>query len=408
MTAHRQIGLLLALALVVSACGDNGAATTTTAAPTTTAPAPTTTAEPPTTTEPPPISASIEVSMEGDDGAAAVVRTLYAWVGDRTLPIPAAPGGLLDVLADVHPTVDMTVEAVLHSADIEGGRIAVVTADSDVVLLADEGSGWRVVGGHLARFGVGPWYGATVRHVLILGTDKNIGSYQPVYRADSIHLLSANVDRGAGNVLGFPRDSWVEASYGMDKFTHVNALSDRNSEEMVEIAERLSGLEIDGYIVTGFGGFMSLVDAFGGVVVDVPYGMAEPKSNAFLSKGIQRLFGEKALGFSRNRRINGGDFTRSRHQGMVILGALDGVLEGDITDVPIVLGILQDYTWTNLSLGDLLNLAVIAFEMDPTRVTNTVLAGTTGIATGGAAVVFLDEDSNAEVFADLEDGVIDG
>ncbi|MDP2622346.1 MAG: hypothetical protein Q8Q29_00940, partial [Actinomycetota bacterium] len=96
MTAHRPIGLLLALALVVSACGDDGAATTTTAALTTTTPAPSTTESP---TDPPPIRASIGVSMEGDDGAVAAVRALYAWIGDRTLPTPAAPGGLLDVLA---------------------------------------------------------------------------------------------------------------------------------------------------------------------------------------------------------------------------------------------------------------------------------------------------------------------
>jgi len=345
--------------------------------------------------------------MEGDDGALAAVQALYGWIGDRSLATPEAPGRLLDLLADVHPTVDMTVEAVLHAADVEGGSVAVVTADEDVVLLADEGSGWEVVGGHLARFGVEPWYGSNVRHVLIIGTDKNRGSFQPVYRADSIHILSANAQRGAGSVLGFPRDSWVEYSMGMDRFSSVNARSETHSEEMVEIAERLSGFEIDGYIVTGFGGFMSLVNAFGGVVVDVPFGMAEPKSNAFLSKGVQRLFGADALGFSRNRRITGGDFTRSKHQGVVILGALDGVLEADITMVPTLLAILQDYTWTNLSLGDLLNLSAVAFMMDPEKVTNIVLSGTNGIAPGGAAVVFLDDDANAEIFEDLQDGVLD-
>lgn len=408
MRTTRPLGLLLAFSLIASACGGDGAtATTTTTSPPSTTTAPTTTVPPTTTTEAAPVSAVIDVVMEGDDDATAALETLYAWVGDRTLPLPDAPAGLLDRVAEVHPTTDMTVEAVLYAAEVEGGRVAVVTADDDVVLLADEGSGWRIVGGHLARFGVAAWYGGNIHHVLILGTDKNTGSFQPVYRADSIHILSANVERGAGSVTGFPRDTYVQASYGMDKFTHVNALSDRNSEEMVDIAEELSGLEIDGYIVTGFGGFMNLVNAFGGVVVDVPFGMANEKSNAFLSRGIQRLFGADALGFSRNRGISGGDFTRSFHQGMVILGALDGVLEQDVTQIPTLIAILQDYTWTNLSLGDLLNLAAIAFTMDPTAISNQVLQGRVATAPGGAAVVYLDEEAAAEIFEDLQDAVID-
>jgi LCP family protein required for cell wall assembly len=407
MTAHRQIGLLLALALVVSACGDDGAATTTTAAPTTTAPAPTTTAEPPTTTEPPPISASIEVSMEGDDGAAAVVRTLYAWIGDRTLPIPAAPGGLLDVLANVHPTTDMSIDAVLHAAELDAGRVAVVTADDDIVLLADEGSGWKVVGGHLARFGVGPWYGLPVRHILILGTDARPGESQPLYRADSIHIVSVNAARGAGTILGFPRDTYVQASYGPDKFTHVNALAETHSTEMVEIAERISGVEIEGYILAGFTSFRRLVDAFGGVVVDVPYFIDDWRAEALISKGVQRLFGGKALGFSRTRRISGGDFSRSFNQGKVMVAALIGTLERDITQLPDLLAILIDNTWTDLSLGELLTLGATAFLLDPDAVTNRVLPGTVGIARGGASVVFLDESGSAEIFDDLRDGVLD-
>jgi LCP family protein required for cell wall assembly len=399
------VGLFVILALMGSACGgDASPATTTTAPPTTTS---TTTLPPTTTTEAAPISAVIDVVMEGHDEAAAALEALYSWVGDRTLPLPGAPAGLLDLVAEVHPTADLTVEAVFYSAEVEEGRVAVVTAADDIVLLADEGSGWEIVGGHFARFGVAAWYGGNVRHVLIVGTDKNIGSFQPVYRADSIHILSANVERGAGSILGFPRDTYVDSSLGPIKYSSVNARSDRNTEEMVDIAEGLTGLEIDGYIITGFGGFMSLVNAFGGVVVDVPFGMANEKANAFLSRGIQRLFGADALGFSRNRGISGGDFTRSLHQGMVILGALDGVLEQDVTQIPTLLAILQDYTWTNLSLGDLLNLATIAYTMNPTAVSNQVLQGTVQNKGAAGSVVVLHEDAATAIYEDLQDGVID-
>jgi LCP family protein required for cell wall assembly len=354
------------------------------------------------------VSVTIDVSMEGDDEAAAAVAGLYAWIGDRNLPTPAAPAGLLDLLADIHPETGSSFEAALHAADVEGGRVAVVTADEDIVLLADEGGAWAVVGAHLPRFGVSAWYGGEVRHILVLGTDARPGESQPLYRADSIHIISSNSARGAGSILGFPRDTYVEASYGHDKFTHVNALAETHSSEMVEIAERISGLSIDGYILAGFTSFRQLVNAFGGVVVNVPYFIDDWKAEALIARGVQRLFGDDALGFSRTRAITGGDFARSANQGKVILAALIETLGGDITRLPALIAILVDNTWTDLSLGDLLTLGATAFLVNPDHVTNEVLPGTVATAPGGASVVYLDEAGTDEIFDDLVDGVLDG
>jgi anionic cell wall polymer biosynthesis LytR-Cps2A-Psr (LCP) family protein len=147
-----------------------------------------------------------------------------------------------------------------------------------------------------------------------------------------------------------------------------------------------------------------MVDAFDGVVVDVPFAMSDPKSSAFLVAGEQTLWGQNALAFSRNRSIQGGDFTRSLHQGMVIAGALTGVQQRGILDLPDLLALLSNYTWTDLPTGDLLTLAAGAYEIDPAGVPNFVLPGS--VATiSGASVVLLDE-SVEQTYRDLEDGII--
>ena len=46
----------------------------------------------------------------------------------------------------------------------------VFLAGMNLVLLADDGSGWKVVGAKLTRFGSDPWYGDPLRYVLIIGT----------------------------------------------------------------------------------------------------------------------------------------------------------------------------------------------------------------------------------------------
>jgi len=339
------------------------------------------------------------------------VQSLYTWFGDRTLPEPDLPQGLLDFLADVYPSGSGTFAGELFSEEIEDmGTVGVVVVDSeDVILLVDDGEGWRIVGAWFAQYDIDPWFGDPLRYVFTIGTDARPGEDQQHFRADSLHILSSNVADRTGGVLGIPRDTFVQASYGGDKFTNVNALvwtfSDNTipgQDEMVDLASDMSGLPIEGWLVTGFLNFQRLVDAFGGVDVDVPFGMAEPKSQAYLSAGLQTLFGGNALAFSRNRTIPGGDFTRQLHGGLVIMAALDGVLERNITLLPSLLSILMDFTWTNLSLEDLLTVAAGGFLLDPALVGNNVLPGV--VATrNGASVVNLSEGAE-EMFRDMDDG----
>ena len=114
--------------------------------------------------------------------------------------------------------------------------------------------------------------------------------------------------------------------------------------------------------------------------------------------------GQDALAFSRNRSIQGGDFTRSFHQGMVIAAGLRGAQERGILDLPDLLALLSGFTWTDLPAGDLLTLAAGAYELDPAAVANLVLPGSVGTV-GAASVVLLSPEDEA-VYRDLDDGVI--
>jgi LCP family protein required for cell wall assembly len=333
------------------------------------------------------------------------IQALYAWIGDPegTEP-PPLPPGLTAHLSGIEVEEDLELEADLHRSRIsEDHRVAVVTVDDDTILAVAEGSEWQIVGAKLPRFEVDPWYGTPVRHVMIIGTDARRGEDQTALRADSLHIVSSALQEGGGSIVGFPRDAYVTASYGQDKFTHVNARS--GPEEVVTIASELSGLPIEGYLITGFQGFTNLVNAFGGVEVEVPFAMNDPKSKAVLDAGLQMLDGANALAFSRNRSIRGGDFTRSFHQGVVMQAGLVGVQLGGIEQLPGLIKALLNHTWTDLTPAQLLTLGAIAYEMDPDLVTNLVLPGTVGDTNAGTSVVFLDPEAD-DVFADMADGIV--
>ncbi|MFH1330474.1 MAG: LCP family protein [Actinomycetota bacterium] len=388
--------------------GDETATSMTRAAtPATTAAASTTTAATTTsssTTTPLP-GPSITLTLSGSGRLQQTAEDFYAWLSNREgVEAPPMAEGLAAFLAEATVAEDLELAGEFATAALsDETEVAVVTAGEDVLLAADEGEGWRIVGAKLASLGLEPWYGEPVRFVMIVGTDARPGYIERVFRGDSLHLLTSNIGEASGAVVGFPRDAWVEAPYGrMDKLTHVNAIAD--SAALVQVVRDLTGLPVEGYIVTGFKSFRHMVDAFGGVVVDVPFAMNDPKSSAFLVAGEQTLLGQNALAFSRNRSIQGGDFTRSFHQGMVIVAALDGVQQRGILDLPDLLRLLSGYTWTDLSTGDLLTLAAGAYEIDPAGVPNLVLPGS--VATiGGASVVLLDE-SVEETYRDLDDGII--
>jgi len=232
-----------------------------------------------------------------------------------------------------------------------------------------------------------------------------------ISRAVELAEEAVAIGERTGAIVGFPRDSYIETPEGYDdspeghfvKFTHANYWF--GPEGMVQIAEETTGLDIDGYLITGFLGFEGLVDAFEGIPVDVPFAMSDPNSKAYLDAGLQILLGEDALAFSRNRHITDIDFRRSLDQGLVIRGALGKVQEEfGRSDLPALLAMLLEFTLTDLDAEALLTVAAGAFEVDPDTIPNIVLSGFP--TTRNTQYVVLLDDEVADIFADLEDGML--
>jgi LCP family protein required for cell wall assembly len=242
--------------------------------------------------------------------------------------------------------------------------------------------------------------------VLALGSDARPGVCMPVERclADSIHLITVNRDQGGATILGFPRDSYVDIpGFGQGRINE--ALHDGGPELVVRTVEQLTGISVDYYLLTSFEGLPRMVKQIGGLEVDVPYPMSDESSGAVFDQGPQVLQGREVLAFSRNRKDTpNGDFSRSENQGLVLLGALKQLHE-QFRANPAVL-----FTWivagaqnmqTNLSFGELFDLALTALTVDPGQVENLVVPG--GIGTAGTASIVVLSESAKEIYRDLED-----
>lgn len=237
--------------------------------------------------------------------------------------------------------------------------------------------------------------------VLVAGSDARPGEDLRRTRADSIHLLAANPASGTGTLLGFPRDSWVEIpGHGQRKINEALVLG--GPDLLAATVRQLTGLPVDYYVLTGFVGLERLVNDMGGVIVPVQDRMADPASGAFFEPGHHNMNGAEALAFSRNRKDTRlGDFSRSLHQGDVMLAALAKmrVEVGDDRGIARWVGTLLRHVELDLAPDDVTTLAALGRRLDPRNVTNVVVPGRVGTA-GRASVVYLSESAVA-LFNDL-------
>jgi polyisoprenyl-teichoic acid--peptidoglycan teichoic acid transferase len=238
--------------------------------------------------------------------------------------------------------------------------------------------------------------------VLVIGSDARPGHPAAGSRADSLHVVGVNPRRGTAGVVGIPRDSYVPIpGVGTRKINE--ALFYGGPQLTVSTVERLTGIKIDAFVLAAFEEFRQVVSEVGGVEVDIPYAMSDAASGAHFRPGPTRLDGPEALAFSRDRHdVPGGDFGRSLNQGRFLVAALRE-FRSDVAGDPVQLfrwiaaGVR--YLQSDLSFGEVIDLALAALSLDPGDVRNKVVSGSGGTA-GGASVVRLGSSAQA-IFRDL-------
>lgn len=245
--------------------------------------------------------------------------------------------------------------------------------------------------------------------ILILGSDSRPGTPLEGGLSDSIHILGINPKSRRATLIGIPRDSKVLISPGgtEDKI-NVAMFRGGGPEGAIATVENLTGITFDYYMLTGFDELIAAVNQIGGLRIDIPYAFEGYQRN--FEKGMTRLDGAGALGFSRTRHsLQGGDFDRSMNQGRLMVAALTqfrGQFAKDPTALFTWLGAGMRNVRTDLSLDELLALGFTTTDIPPKRVTNMVLIGTSALE-GGRSVVLL-SDINRGFYEDIaSDGYID-
>ena len=141
-----------------------------------------------------------------------------------------------------------------------------------------------------------------------LGTGSTEGQ-----RTDTIMIVSIPPG-GKPALISVPRDSYVPIpDNGSNKINAAYAFG--GPELLVQTVEENTGLRVDGYTEIGFGGFVNVIDALGGIEMCLPKAIKDKDSRLDLPKGCQTLGGTDALGYVRMRKADPlGDLGRVQRQ----------------------------------------------------------------------------------------------
>lgn len=120
-------------------------------------------------------------------------------------------------------------------------------------------------------------------------------------RTDTMLVAHLPDNDTPATLMSLPRDSNVEIpGHGISKINA--AFSIGGPKLLVQTVEQATGLRIDHYAEINFAGFANMVDAVGGVEIDVPKTIRDNATGVTIKAGKQTLDGAKALAFVRTRK----------------------------------------------------------------------------------------------------------
>jgi len=253
--------------------------------------------------------------------------------------------------------------------------------------------------------------------------DGSEGDLDGVANTDSIMLLHISADRQHIYAVSMPRDMWapnVECnSYDQTTNTYGGPAQSNDLEKqhinsfygvggpkcLVDAVENLTQLNISHYIQIDFSGFQAMVDALGGIIVNVCRPIIDETLGTVIpTAGEQGIGGATALSLARARKVQGdteSDLARIHRQQVLLSTILRKVKSAGVLLDPGMLGdfvtaFTQNTTTAGINFNSLMTLAESLGDLDPSKVTFFTLPTVADPEdTSDRGSMFIDEDTAA-------------
>jgi LCP family protein required for cell wall assembly len=223
-------------------------------------------------------------------------------------------------------------------------------------------------------------------------------------RSDTIMLLHIPSNGGQPVLISLPRDSYVPIpGHGSNKINA--AYSFGGPKLLAQTVQDVTGLRITHYMGIGFGGFVNVVNAVGGVRMCIKMRLDDPAAGLHLRKGCQILNGDQALGYVRTRHLYANqDLQRVQDQRIFLRALLTkmtspGVIFDPFAAIPAASGAASTLTVDQGT--SLYQLVEVAFALRHPETTTVPIANANYPTPAGDAVQW-DSAQATELFNALK------
>lgn len=246
--------------------------------------------------------------------------------------------------------------------------------------------------------------------VLIMGESTGM--------SDTIIVAKYNPRTQEAALLSIPRDTFIGTSRQSANASHkINSLYQAGvaPEKTLEAVNRITGLNIEKYILVDTKALRELVDIIGGVEFDVPIDMQyddnDQDLHIYLAKGKQILDGSQAEQVSRFRHNNNGstypyeygmeDYGRMKTQrNLIIAIAKQTIKAKHITEIGKIIDVMKNNVKTNIDFNLMKDYLPYAINIDLNAVRTEQLPGKSEVE-NGIWFFFEDEEKSQQLVNEL-------
>lgn len=267
------------------------------------------------------------------------------------------------------------------------------------------------------------WDGQTRFTVLVVGLDRRPGETGLAYRTDTMMLVSIDPIAKTLGILSIPRDLYV-AIPGYSEPQRVNTpmvlgelqRPGYGPELLKQTVQYNLGIRVHDYLAIDFNTFITIIDAIGGVQIDVPYAISDtsyPDMNYgydpfYIQAGLQQLDGKTALKYARTRHGDS-DFNRAERQQAVLYAVRDRVLSLDmmpqlIAQSPTIWNAISDGVSTGLTFDQMIQLVWYLKDIKRENIKAGVIDNAYTVpymTAGGAAVLVPDRARLGDLMVEI-------
>ena len=211
------------------------------------------------------------------------------------------------------------------------------------------------------------------RNIALFGVDSRVGDLKSKTRSDTIMVASINNETHEVKLVSVYRDTYLNQMGTTGKFGKCNAsYAYGGAEQAIKMLNANLDLDITDFVTIGFEGVRDVVDALGGVYIDVDSDEIKHLNNyqtAMVSSmdditdftpveqtGYQLLNGLQAMAYCRIRYTAGADFKRTERQREVVKACLDVAKTASYTKLKDICENVFGEVYTSFELSEILEI----------------------------------------------------